>query len=138
VLEASPNTEDNNDDEGIKVRLGFSLEARLWSAPASVDPSGGTKVPASGTTASLPEARASAKPGPSPIIAKEVAVVEEITAGLPQVPSVGVRATTSPQAPVAGRRGPRSQKPRLDVDAYPGLGKLLDYDHSFFVLEVYL
>lgn len=64
--------------------------------------------------------------------------MEEITVDLPQVPSMGVRATTLPQAPVAGQRGSRSQKPRVDVDAYPGPGKLLDYDRSFFVLDVYL
>jgi hypothetical protein len=41
-LEASPSMEDDNDndDEGMEVRLGFSPEAGLWSALASAGPSG--------------------------------------------------------------------------------------------------
>lgn len=138
ALEASPSIEDNDDDDRMEVRLGFSPEAGLWSAPASMGPFGGAKVPVSRTTASLPEAWESAEPGSSPIITKEVVVIEEITADLLQVPSVGMRAATLPQAPVAGQRGPRSRKPMVDVDAYPGPSKLLNYDRSFFVLEVYL
>jgi hypothetical protein len=83
-LEASPSTEENDDDdEGMEVRLGFSPEAVLWSEPASAGPSGGVYMPAQGPTTSLSEARVSTEPGPSPIVAEETVVVEEIVADLP-------------------------------------------------------
>jgi hypothetical protein len=86
-LEASPSTEENDDDdEGMEARLGFSPEAVLWSEPASAGPSGGSDMPAQGPTTSLSEARVSTELGPSPIVAEEIVVVEEIIADLPQLP----------------------------------------------------
>lgn len=89
-LEPSPSMweeDDDNDDEGMVVRLGFSPEARLWSESSSAGPSGGTDAPAQGVTTSLSEARVSAESGPVPAVAEQVVVVEEITAG----PTLGAR-----------------------------------------------
>jgi hypothetical protein len=47
-LVSSPSTQDNNDgdDEGMEVRLGFSPKVGLWSEPTSAGPSGGADMPA--------------------------------------------------------------------------------------------
>lgn len=69
-LEPSPSTEDDDDgdDEGMEVRLGFSPEVRLWSKPTSVGPSSGADVPMPrfGVSVPLLEAQVSAEPGPAP------------------------------------------------------------------------
>jgi hypothetical protein len=91
-LEASPNTnddddndndDDDDDDEGMEVRLGFSLEAGLWSAPASAGPFGGVVLYAQGPAASLSKLWASAKPAPTPTTVEDAGVVEERPTSLP-------------------------------------------------------
>lgn len=56
-MEASPNTNGDNDDgddeEGMEVRLGFTLEVRLWSEPTSTGPSVDADVPMHGLEASM-------------------------------------------------------------------------------------
>lgn len=59
LLKPSPSSqEDDNDsdDQGMEVWLGFSPEAWLWSKPASAGPSGHADAPAQGATASLSDA----------------------------------------------------------------------------------
>jgi hypothetical protein len=78
-LVSSPSMQDNNDgdDEGMEVRLGFSPKVGLWSEPTSAGPSGGADMPAQGTTMSLFEARASAELVPTSMVVEEVVAVEE-------------------------------------------------------------
>jgi hypothetical protein len=77
-LEASPSKEEDNDDEeGMEVRMGFSPEVGLWSAPTSAGPSGSAAHPARGPTASLSGARASAEPTPIPASVEEAGTVED-------------------------------------------------------------
>lgn len=66
-LGPSPSTDDD-DNEGMEVRLGFSPEVRLWSEPTSVGPSSGADVPMPrfGVSVPLLEAQVSAEPGPAP------------------------------------------------------------------------
>jgi hypothetical protein len=101
-LDASPSTNDDNDDdnEGMEVRLGFSPEVRLWSEPSSMGPSIGADMLELGLEASVlwPETRASAEPGPIPVAEEEEAVVE-----WPADPL---------QVPSSGTKGMRSQGPR--------------------------
>lgn len=80
LREASPSIEyddDDDDNEGMEVRLGFSLEAELWSALASAGPFIGADVPTQGLTASLSEARTSAKSDPILIAIDEAWAMEE-------------------------------------------------------------
>lgn len=94
-LEPSPSTQDDDDnDEGMEVRLGFSVEVGLWSEPASAGPFGGMDVPRLGTTVSLFEARASAEPGPIPTNVGEAAMEQKSAAPL-QVPATGPRGLRS-------------------------------------------
>lgn len=101
-LEPSPRTQDDDDNnEGMEVRLGFSAEVGLWSKSASVGPFGGTDVPKPGTTTSLFEAWASVEPNPVPTNVEEAAMEEKVVAPL--------------QVPATGPRGLRSRGPRLVV-----------------------
>jgi hypothetical protein len=79
-LKSSPSTEeeeddDDDDNEEMEVHVGFSPEVEFSSAPASTGPSGGVAPSAQGPTASLPGARASAKPVPVPASAEEAEIV---------------------------------------------------------------
>lgn len=94
-MEPSPRTQDDDDnDEGMEVRLGFSVEVGLWSESASVDPFGGMDIPGPGTTTSLFEAWASVEPDPVPTNVEEAAMEEKAVAPL-QVPAMGPRGLRS-------------------------------------------
>jgi hypothetical protein len=90
-LDASPNTEEDDDDDGerMEVCMGFSPEVGLWSAPASTGPSGGVARPTRGPAASLSGARLSVEPPPVPASVEEAGTVEEEVIPLPQE-AVGV------------------------------------------------
>lgn len=75
-LEGSPSKENDDDDEGMVVHLGFSPEARILSKPTSAGPFDGADVPAQGPTASLFEAQTSAKPNPIPAVVDEAGAME--------------------------------------------------------------
>lgn len=128
----------------MEVWLGFSPEAGLWYKLASAGPSSGEDVPTQGPTTSLFEPQLSAESGPVLIGTKEALVLEEIAADLPQVPNtrlVEERVATLPWVPATGpteeSEGAQGAKSR-GWTSYPSPGKLLNYEHSFFVLEVSL
>jgi hypothetical protein len=125
-LESSPRSEEeeDDDDEGMEVHAGFSPEAGLGSAPASMGPSSGAALPSMGPALSLSKAQASTEPAPVPTEAKEAEVVEEESMPLPtKVVVVPVVASLVPLSgrPLEGiRRGachsPSCCRPRVRSD----------------------
>lgn len=95
-LEASP-SRDDDDDEGMEVRLVFCPEVRIWSEPSLVGSSVGADVSVLELEASvpLPEIRASTESGPILATEEEAAVVERAADPLP--------------VPTSRTKGPRSQ-----------------------------
>jgi hypothetical protein len=80
-LKPSPSTDDDDDDdddEGMEAQLGFSLEVRRWSEPASVGSSSGVDVlvPRFRASATLPKERVSAKLRPAPVVGRRQDVGE--------------------------------------------------------------
>jgi hypothetical protein len=93
----SHHIDDDGDDEGMEVRLGFSPEVELWSESASTSPYGGADAPVQGAKASLSEALASAETGPVHAVAEEAVAMEEKVNAPLQVPVMGSRLAVVPR-----------------------------------------
>jgi hypothetical protein len=85
-LEASPSMKnDDDDDEGMEVQLGFNPKVELWSGPTSAGPSGGIDdVSVQGPTASVFVPWVSAEVAPVPAVVEEARTKGEQTVALPQ------------------------------------------------------